>query len=623
VSWAQSSPGNGQPTTNYVQQSINGGAWGNAGTFNATTSSTVTTAANRKTIYQVRGQNSAGNSGFSASSAPIYTTPAAPTGATAVKGSDLSITVSWKNNVGYSEYNVEVWHGTVAGGVTTWDATALATLASGTTSYKHTAPDASKVHTYRVRAKAGSLYSGYSTTTSVQILAAPNKPTVPTTVPYADVAQPFTFNWLHNPVDTTPQLAYEFSYSTDGGTTWSTTGRVVSSAKSYTVAANTYPADTVLTTRVRTWGSATTGGSDGAGGSPWSDLVVITYKTAPVASITAPEDGDTLSAATLVASVGFDQSEDATFVGATLELSSDGSVLETLNTSIQQGITLNTQLQDDTDYTLRAQVQDSNGLWSDWISINFSVNYLSPVPASINVSYVEENGFGQVTVSLTNPGDGQDAAVTISISRSIDGGDPELLVDTFPVPTVPATVQEVFLGDDVDLDDGVTLGTMDVIIPDVISLMDTTPTINGTNTYLVTTTSALGAQVTVTADLVTRECRRAFLSRDPNFSTVGVFGGNLSVSETLSVASTTMEAAGRTKPIGLYGTETSVQLKVTSYMFENFGSSISDMRDLLLMTGKACYRDPSGRRLFGSVSGGIDYSKVTRGNLSFTITETS
>jgi hypothetical protein len=41
------------------------------------------------------------------------------------------------------------------------------------------------------------------------------------------------------------------------------------------------------------------------------------------------------------------------------------------------------------------------------------------------------------------------------------------------------------------------------------------------------------------------------------------------------------------------------------------------------MPGRACYRDSSGRRVFGAVKGGISRTKVNRGELSFTMKETS
>jgi hypothetical protein len=594
LNWTQSSASNGQPEANEIQYSLdNGTTWEGLLAIQPANSTVISGwAANRRATWRVRAWNqAAGYSAWSVKSNNSFTTPAAPTAASAVKNSNLDIVVAFTSNVGYPEHTHEVWHGVVSGGVTTWDGTALATLASGVTSYTHAAPNAAQVHTYRVRAKAGSLVSGYANTGSVQLLAAPNKPTIPAMPAAADKASALVVNWVHNAVDTTPQKFYEFSYSTNGGTSWTTTGKVTSAVSQRTIAASTYAANVALTMRVRTWGSATTGGSDSTGASPWSDLTTVTFKTIPVATIISPAASAVLSDSTLRVTLGFAQAESASFVKAQLELLQSGNLVETLESSILVGITMATKLVNGGSYSVRARVQDSNGLWSAWKTTAFTVTYLSPVPAVATTSFLPDTGFGQLDLTIAAPGGSQSAAVTVSITRTINGVE-EVVVADYPVSAS-------------------------------MTFLDTTPTINGTNTYKITTTAANGAQSTITVSLVTTECRRAYLSKGAGYAVVGVFGGNLSVNESLSVASDTVEAAGRLKPIGLYGVETSVQLKVQSYVFENFGSTVAQLRDLLLMPGKACYRDSSGRRVFGAAKGSVAYRKVNRADLSFTLTETS
>lgn len=592
LSWTINHASNGAPTGVLVQHRINGGAWTDLVNLGNVRSATVTTAANRKTEYRVRASNSAGTTAFSSASAPIYTTPGAPTDVVSAKDAAMDITTTFTENVAYAEHEHEVWHGTVTGGVTTWDGAVLATLASGVTSYKHVAPDPAFVHVYRVRAKAGSLLSGYATGNSVQLLAAPNAPTVPAMAAYADKTQPLIFEWTHNPIDTTPQTAYEFEYSTNGGSSWTSTGKVVSAASSRTIAGGTYAANVALQTRVRTWGSATTGGSEGTGASPWSTTRTVVYKTAPTATITSPTDAEVLNDATLRVTLGFAQPEAATFVKADLELVQAGSVIEAKESTIEVGITMDTPVQNGEAYVIRARVQDSNGLWSAWAENDFTVVYLAPVPAVVDLDYLEQSGYGQIGLTIAAPGAGQDEATFLTITRTINGVEETILLN-YPV--------------EADM-----------------TILDTTPVIHGENLYKITTISDLGAVSTVQATLVTEECRRAFLSKGAGFNIVGSFGGNLQVDESVSVASDTVQAAGRTKPIGLYGVETSVQLKVSSFVFTRSGfSSLDDLRTLLLVPGKACYRDASGRRVFGTVQGGVKYSKTDRGELSFTMTETS
>lgn len=589
--WAMNNPSNGQPTSTRIESSVNGAAYAEVVSIGAAQSATVATAANRKTIYRVRTGNAAGVTAWS-NLATIYTTPAIPTNPLATKQANLDILVSWTDKVAYAEHTHEVWHGTVAGGVTTWDGAALATIPNGTTSYTHAAPDPSKQHIYEVRAVAGALSSGFAISNTVQLLIAPNKPTIPALPAYADKASVLTVPWVHNSVDTTPQTAYEFSYSTDGGTTWTSSGKTVSTNASTSFAANAFAANQTVTMRVRTWGSATTGGSDGAGASPWSDLAAVTFKTAPTANITSPANGGTVNDATLRVNLTFAQPEAATFVKAQLELLQGAATLEALESTILIGVQMATPVQNGVSYTIRARVQDSNGVWSAWKANTFNVVYLAPVPAGVALQFLPDNGFGQLDVTIPAPGAGQAAATKVTITRKIDGGTEEVLFKDYPVAAA-------------------------------LTFLDTVPSVHGTNTYTVTTTSALGAQTIRTFDLVTDECRRAYLSKGQGFTNVVVFGANLEISENLGVAADTVQAAGRTKPIGLYGVEQNVTIKVSSFVFDGFGSPLKDLRAILLVPGKACYRDPSGRRVFGAVSGSLKYKRVDRGDLSFTLEETS
>lgn len=591
VTWSQSNPANGAASSNQVDSRVNGGSWQNILSIGATNSTTAAIAANQKIEFRVKAKNSAGSSAYSNTSAPIYTTPGAPTDAAASKDASGNITLMFKANVAYSEHTHEVWHGTVAGGVVTWDASALTTLASGVVSYVHTAPNAAQVHVYRVRAKAGTLASDWSQSNNVQLLAAPAKPTIPAMASAANRSAVFRLPWVHNSVDSSPQSKYQYRWSTNGGTTWTTGAKTASANQYYDFAANTWSANASVTFQVRTKGTYDSGSDGDASYSPWSDSAVVTFKSLPSTSIVSPATSSTISESTIKVTVGFSQAEAATFVKAQLELVQAGATIETAESVNQVGIALATTAQNGSTYTIQARVQDSNGLWSAWVSSTINVTYLAPVPASAVVSYVENSGYGQIDLSIPGPVAGQTAAATVTITRTI-GADTETIVENYPVAAT-------------------------------LTFLDTTPTIHGTNTYLITTTSSLGATTSVTRNLVTTECRRAFLSKGPGFASVATFGGNLEVTESLNVASTTIEAAGRIKPIGLYGVETSVQVKVKSYVYEGFGSTMDELRAILLMGGKACFRDASGRRVFGSAKGGISYKKSDRGNLTFTITETS
>ncbi len=591
LNWNQTHASNGAPTSVLVQHRVNNGAWEDLVGGSPTTSMVVGTQANRKTEYRVRSGNAAGVTAFSAASAPVYTTPADPTNAAAAKDSGGNIDISFTPNVAYAEHNHEVWHGVVAGGVTTWDGAPLATLASGVAVYEHVAPNPGQVHIYRVRAKAGTLYSGYSTTAAVQLLAAPSKPTIPALPAYADRAAAFRFPWQHNPVDSSPQTKYQWRWSTNGGAAWTTGAKTASTNQFHDFAANFFALNATVTFQVRTKGSYDSGADGDASYSPWSDSVAVTFKSLPTTAVTAPANGSNLNNSTVSVTLSFAQAQGATFATAQLELLQGATLLETLNTNQLVGTTMATVLQNGVSYKVRGRVRDSNGLWSAWAESTFTVVYLAPVPAGVAVSYLEATGFAQIDLTIPAPGGGQAAATTVTIERTIDGVT-ETVIKDYPVSAT-------------------------------LSILDTVPTIHGTNTYTVTTKSALGAQTTTSAQLVTEECRRSFLSKGAGFDNVVVFGANSSINESLNVASDTVSAAGRIKPIGLYGVETTVQLKVTSFVFDGFGTPMLTLRAFLLVPGKACYRDSTGRRVFGSVKGAVKYKRVDRGTLDFTLTETS
>jgi len=594
VGWNHTSPSDSAATSSQVRKSVNGGAWTELPPVSVTTALTIDATANTKRIVQVREINSTGASGWSASSPAVYTTPAAPTSVAAVKNASLNIVLSFTSNVAYVEYQHVVEHGTVTGGVTTWDGSPLTTLSAGVASYTHVSPDAGSLHVYRVYASntgVGNRASTKTTSNTVQLLVAPNKPTLLDNPQFVDKTSALVTKWVHNSVDTTPQKYYEASYSTDGGSNWTSTGKVTSTVAEDTKAASSYPANTALTVRVRTWGEAATGGSDGTGASVWSDQSTVTFKTRPVASVAAPANGSTYTKSALTVGLGFAQAEGATFVTGDIQVLRGAALLETRTTSTRAATLMETSVENGETYTVVATVTDSNGLTSTEASSTFDVAYTLPVPAVVTATYLDDSGMGQLDISIADPGAGQVAVSSVTITRTIDGVT-EAIVLEYPKESE-------------------------------LTILDTTPTIHGTNVYRITTISDIGAENTVQVTLVTSECRRAFLSKGAGFYAVGVFGANLEVSEGLSVAGKTVEAAGRIKPIGLYGLETSVSLSVSSFVFKPFGSTIDELRTLLLVPGRSCYRDSSGRRVFGISNGSVSYKRSDRGTLSFTLTETS
>ena len=598
VSWSRPAVTNDAPNTSQIRKQINGGSWIELSPISATTTVVTAASPNSKRIFQVRETNSEGTSSWSSSSAAVYTTPTAPTDLSATKDASLDINLVFTPNVNFTEHQHVVEHGTVTGEVTTWDGTELATIVSGTSTYKHVAPDPGSTHVYRVFAKnldAGVLTSAKVTSNTVQLLVAPNKPTIPTLAAFVDKAKDFSPTWVHNPVDTTAQTAYEFGYSTNGGAAWSSTGKLVSSASTKTFVASTYAADVALTVRVRTWGQATTGGSDGTGASPWSDQATVTFKTRPVVTITGPADLSTYAKAELTVNLGFSQAEAATFVSATIKLYDGASaLLETLVSTTRAATVMDTAVANGSSYTAKVTVRDSNGLVSDEVVSGFSVVYTLPAAAAVTATYLPGSGIGQLDLTIADPGAGEVAATLVTITRTIKGKAETVLLE------YPKSAS--------------------------LTILDMTPTINGTNTYKVKTISADGATATTTVEMVTAEDAWAFLSSGSGFSDIVNFRAVLKVASSPSRSVSLFQASGRSRPIALFGESGNLEVSGSADLHpgrDEYGSDPDEVEEFLLGADIVCYRDPTGRRIFGHVSGSIDSPHGKRSSFSFVVRETS
>ena len=594
VSWSQSSPSNGQPTSNTVRRRINGGAWEDAVTISPTTSATLARVANQKLEFQVKGTNSAGDSAWSATSAPVYTTPAAPTFVTATKDASQDITVAWSDNVAFTEHEHVVEHGTITGGVTTWDGSPLAEVAWFLFTFKHENPDPSDVHVYRVSAKntdTESLQSSKVTSNQVQLLVAPNAPTLPTLNPFWAKDEDFVLTWTHNPVDTTPQTAYEVNYSTNGGEDWTSSTKTTATDSEYTFAADTYAADDELTVRVRTWGEATSGGSDSTGASPWSDTETVTFKTRPVVTISAPVDEGTWTEADLTVALGFSQAEGAEFVRATIVLNDGTTDVETKLSTTVSSTLMDTQVEDGGSYTVTVTVLDSNGLVSDEVVSAFDVSYTLPVAAGVTCTYLENSGIAQLGLTIASPGVGEAAATAVTIYRTIDGVR-ETVISAYPTAAS-------------------------------LAILDLIPTIHGTNEYTVRTISADGAIVDVTVDLVTDEGVWAFLSTGEGFSSIVSFWGALGFTATPGRSQALVPTSGRSRPIALFGEIGSLVVEGSAVIVPEMGSTPKEVLDFIQTAGRVCYRDPSGRRMFGTVTGSVGSPSSLSSDFRYKVTEAS
>lgn len=350
----------------------------------------TSTVANRRYQYRVVAVNATG-SATGAVSGLLDTTPAAPSNCAAVKvGTD--VVVSWTDNA-TNEASHEVWHSEGGGAYVL-----LATVAG--TSYTHTSPNSAATHAYKVRAKAtsgGTLYSAYSAPSgTVQLLTAPNAPSGLTGGVF-DATGTVPVTWVHNPVDTTAQTAYEVQYRVQGAPSWSTTGTVLSSSAGRTFSANTFVNGTSIEYQVRTKGQH-------PDWSPWSASQVFVLTAKPVATLVVPNaDAYPVSAPYIDVEWSYFDAEGKGQAQYRVSLYDAADTLLRAQTGVGGATSARIEylLEDGLSYRVALTVWDGDGLASDEVTYTIDVAYALPTVPVLDVTF--DTGTGMATLAVTNP----------------------------------------------------------------------------------------------------------------------------------------------------------------------------------------------------------------------------
>ncbi|MGV8846368.1 hypothetical protein [Tessaracoccus sp.] len=530
--------------------------------------------ADRKLSYIFTSSNSGGATN-SALSNVIYTTPAAPTGCTATKSGAGDITVTWTNASTYAaETPVEVWH--AANG--TWDGAALTTISAGAAAtYTHSAPNPSQTHQYRVRAKTPSgttLYSGYSTSGVVQLLARPNAPTseiitsTQQSGAYVEATFASTLSWTHNPVDSSAQTAYEVQYqiSTDGGATFGSmvsTGKITSGVSSRTITASTWANNRVIKWQARTWGAY-------AGTAPtysdWGTLVTFYTSARPVGTITS---GTTATTSHLTATATYADAESSAQSGArwslrtTLGVTLETATLGPADSASFLSYTFTTVVQDATSYVVAYQAQDGPGLWSAEVTRTVAVAYTKPATPTLVVTYSDLTG--AVSGTVTNP----------------------------PPTTEPAAVYNIVYRDGVPL---LALSN----IPPSGSFQDPIPPLKADVVYTVVAVSATpSSSLTSTAQHVNTTSAKVFLNGGPGMGTAIPLPYGPRAQGSPGRDRVWRAYQGRAEEQLYVGVNRTWQLKVTALVDPATLAALEALED---RAEPSCYRDPRGRKRFVGIS---------------------
>jgi len=279
ITW-DNKPTVGEPyTAIWLERYIyNYATWARIATLGATveTYSDTGAVANRKYSYRVQADNTVGTSGY-AQTAIIYTTPAVPTAParSVVAGNQV---LTWALAVGYTEYQTEVWRSENDA----WSL--LTTLASGVTTYTDTTASTDVRTKYRFRTKTSSgtvLYSAYTADTT-ETSGIPTAPAAPTpTKPITgtiDPTGPVVHTWTHNTTDGSLQTAFEVQYRHVGSGTWLTSGKITSSAQTWTMPKNSVSKGNQVEWQVRTYGFSASLASPWSASAKWMTTPAIPLK---------------------------------------------------------------------------------------------------------------------------------------------------------------------------------------------------------------------------------------------------------------------------------------------------------------------------------------------------------
>lgn len=386
VAWTR----NSTYTSVVVQRRVNEGSWATAAIAQGNAQNITLTdgRVNRRYQFRVQGRGGSGNSGYSAASAYVYTTPVAPTGITAERsGSGISVSVG-NTTPWATRFDVE----DSVGGIVATDQP-LSALP-----YLHTDPDPAQPHSYRVRMRVYSggneaswlvgPWSAWSNT--VQLIQPPTAPTnLSPNGTIVDLAKNVTFSWRHNSVDSSAQSSAELRYRKTGTTSWTT--RTITGSTQQLVESLAALGAGAVQWQVRTKGAH-------PDFSPWSALASLTLIDAPTVAILQPESIH--RSITLTVQWNYSQAQDRPQSNWQVQLvnSDTGELIEARSGSgAVSSLRLNARLESDTNYLVRVRAA-TGSVWSDWAEMPFVTEFVPPREPIIEGEWNEETGSYSLTI---------------------------------------------------------------------------------------------------------------------------------------------------------------------------------------------------------------------------------
>ena len=256
----------------YVDRRVDDGAWSNIATLNwdAVNYSDKTTSANHKYEYRVSAYGPGGTSAYSTASA-LYTTPAAPKSVTLTKttGTKVSVAANTSNAKYATAFDVQK---SLNGG--SW-----ANVGSYS-SFPQAVDVGGGTAKLRVRSKRGALVSGWTESSTITTIVAPNAPTI-TAKPASVIAvgSSAVISWTPNHPDGSAQTQAQVEYQV--GSASAQTATVQGSVTTYRLPSSATASAGTVKVRVRTHGLDPDWGA-------WTSYYSFSVAVPPEARYTTP-----------------------------------------------------------------------------------------------------------------------------------------------------------------------------------------------------------------------------------------------------------------------------------------------------------------------------------------------
>lgn len=279
-------------------------------------------------------------------------------------------------------------------------------------------------------------------------------------------------------------------------------------------------------------------------------------------------------------------------------------------------------------------------------NMNFAINWFSGAATNApGTGYLSStvapataivaNTFTLVTLSGTAPA-GANSASMVAYLDGTPAASTTLRLDAVQL-SIPAqgteTIDTVDLQRKIGNGEWVTWAAGIVLQADTLQaiLLDTTPTLKGTNYYRAVIRSAVpSSKLSAETTSAVTEPSWGFLNSGPGFADVIRMRARLSPRSSVGRNKNVYHFAGRGKPVELSGEETNLALAVQAILHPassgqgGLSSEPEEMEAAGLDAGVVVWRDYTGRRIFASLSDvNVDYSIDSKGlyPVSFGLTQ--